>query len=123
MTTTWEFRLPIPPSTNGLFSTSKRGHRHVSKKYAAWIDDAKKWLTLQKRPAEPITYLVGIDIHVPFIPRADVSNRIKAVEDICVKAGILKDDSLVERVTARWSDGVDCIVTLSPERAVREGAA
>lgn len=115
----WTFKLPVPPSTNHLFSTSKRGHRHVSKKYAAWIDDAKKWLTAQKRPSEPITYHVAIDIQVPHIPRADVSNRIKAVEDIIVKGGILEDDSLVERVTARWTNGTDCIVTLSPEDAAR----
>ena len=117
----WVFKLPTPPSTNHLFAQNKRGLRHASKKYAAWIDDAKRWLLTQKRPAEPITYHVAIDIQVPFIPRADVSNRIKAIEDIMVKGGVLRDDSLVERVSARWTNGRDCIVTLSPEDAARRG--
>ncbi len=109
----WVFKLPVPPTTNHLFATGADGRRHVSKKYAQWMRDAKKFLTAQRRPAEPITYRVSLDIQVPRIKNADVSNRIKAVEDMCVKGGILKDDSLVERVSAEWIDtGPDCVLRI-----------
>jgi Holliday junction resolvase RusA-like endonuclease len=111
----WVFRLPMPPSTNNLFVNVQGVGRVKGKKYTAWISAAKQWLTTQKRPAEPITYRINMDISVPRVKRgrADISNRIKAVEDICVTSRILKDDSLVERITAEWFDGRDCIVRLS----------
>ena len=115
----WTFRLPTPPSMNNLFVNVPRVGRVVSKKYKAWREDAKAMLLTQRRPAEPITYRVNLDISVPRIKNADISNRIKAAEDAIVRGGILKDDSLVESLTVRWFGEADCKVVISPEDAAR----
>ena len=116
----WTFRLPTPPSANNLFVNVPGVGRVKGKKYVAWISAAKQWLMTQKRPQDPITYRVNLDIQVPRPKvRADISNRIKPVEDMLMRGGILKDDSQVQRVTASWFDGPDCKVVVSPEDAVR----
>ena len=113
----WTFRLPTPPSTNNLFVNAPGVGRVKGKKYKAWMRDADKYLTAQRRPAEPITYRVTLEIQVPRIKNADISNRIKAAEDMMVKAGIMRDDYLVERVSAEWIEGPECIVTIAPFEA------
>lgn len=108
----WVFKLPTPPTANNLFVNVQGVGRVVSKKYTAWRKEAAQLLQTQRRPAEPITYHVALDLKIPQ-QKGDISNRIKAPEDALVKAGILKDDSLVRRVSAEWTDGVDCIATLT----------
>ena len=123
--TEWVFRLPVPPSLNNLFVNVPGVGRVKGKKYTAWISVARQWLLTQKRPAEPISYICGVDIQVPRSKRkADIDNRIKPVLDTLRSSRILKDDSLVQRVSAEWFDGKDCIVRVrNVESAARESGA
>lgn len=123
MGTEWLFKLPTPPTTNNLFVNVQGVGRVLSKGYKVWRENAVKLLCTQRRPAEPITHFVSLDIRVPK-QRGDLSNRLKAPEDALVKAGILKDDSLVQHITAEWFDGPDCLVTLSTfEQRARDTGA
>lgn len=120
----WVFRLPVPPSLNNLFVNVAGVGRVRGKKYTAWIAATRQRLATQQLPAEPITYHVDVAIKVPKPNRrSDIDNRIKPVLDTLKGARILGDDSQVQRVSAEWSDGTDCIVHVrSIEDAARRVA-
>jgi hypothetical protein len=89
-----------PPSTNHLFPTY--GKRRVkSNEYKAWIEAAGWSLAAAKLKKHifPVILLLTFG-NLP--AASDVSNRIKAVEDLLVTHGILPGDSIkhVHSVTA-----------------------
>ena len=101
--------LPMPPSGNGLFPG--RSRRYRSPEYKAWADEAG-WELARQRPVS-VTGRVSLLIEVaePKTKRAtDVTNRIKAVEDLLVSHGVIQGDDqrYVRRVTAEWAD-IDAI--------------
>lgn len=100
--------LPFPPSTNGLFAG--KGRRYLSKGYEAWIVEASHAMR-QQRPLPHHTGMVELDMTAgwplrkdgsPSERKRDISNLIKAPEDLIVKFGVIEDDSLVERLTIGW---------------------
>ena len=102
------FVLPFPPSVNSLFAGKER--RHLSKAYKAWIKEASHALR-QQRPLPHYTdkvcveYVAGWPCRKDGSPSnrvRDISNFIKAPEDLLVKFGVLEDDSLVEDMRIRW---------------------
>lgn len=80
--------LPTPPSANNLYPG--RARRFKSPAYKAWLVDAGLALNLQRpdRVAGPYALV----LRLPAAMRGDVSNRIKAVEDLLVKHGVTPDD-------------------------------
>jgi Holliday junction resolvase RusA-like endonuclease len=99
--------LPAPPSVNNLFATV--GKRRIrSKRYQAWVQEA--WLAAQqqKRDGSPVFRTpVSVEIeHERRSRRTDLDNLSKAPLDFLVSMQYLADDSLVECITARWSDTV-----------------
>lgn len=115
--------LPLPPSANNLFLT--RGNRRArSPEYDAWLD-AARWALHQERP-EPVTGPYALLLALPFLMRGDVSNRIKAPEDLLVKEGLTPDDRHADLVMAHRSNavsGVACIVTVVPIQHVSAALA
>jgi Holliday junction resolvase RusA-like endonuclease len=109
--------LPLCPSTNHLFAGDGR-RRYKTKEYAAWIEEAGYALNRQK--PEPIRGKVRllIEVEEPKMAIAqDVTNRIKASEDILVRHGIIEGDDqrFVRSVTAEWSRHVVGIrITVTP---------
>lgn len=104
--------LPFPPSVNNLFEGKAR--RYPSKTYRRWRDEALAALGRQL-PWPLYTKPVRLTLAIgrPDKRRRDVSNLIKAPEDILVAAGILKDDELVHDVRAYWCpDVVGCRVEI-----------
>ena len=98
--------VPMPPSVNGLYRNGKQG-RHITKGYAAWIEEAGWALIRQPRPAEPIASDVRLSLTLgPRNRRADLSNKCKAVEDLLVKHRVIADDSQVTDLHLRWDDEV-----------------
>ena len=90
-------RLPICPSTNGLFKSAGR-LRVVSDAYEAWRTLAGLKLNLHR--VEPFGRApVQIDISVNEDLKGDIDNRIKAPLDLLVKHGIIEDDRFVRRVS------------------------
>lgn len=89
--------LPMPPSTNKAFPTSRvTGGRFCSEEYKAWKLEAG-WI-LQGYHLAPCTRPVrlGMVIHggKGFTRGCDLTNRWKALEDLLVSHGILKDDNV-----------------------------
>lgn len=96
--------LPLPPSTNGLFAGKTRRYR--SPAYETWLE-AAGWQIRAQRP-EPVMGRVHLLIEVaePKTKRAtDLSNRLKATEDILVKYGIIEGDDqrYVRQITLKWN--------------------
>lgn len=97
--------LPMAPSTNHLFAGQKRRYR--SPEYEAWIVEAGWELKRQKPVSVAGRVSLLIEVAEPKTKRAqDVTNRIKAVEDLLVSHGVIQGDDqrYVRRVTAEWAD-------------------
>lgn len=109
--------LPFPPSTNNLFVNGKRG-RFRSAKYESWICEAGNEI-LRQRPSKhvgPVNLIFefqdGYDAR-----KRDISNLIKAPEDLLVSHRIIEADDqfTVRKVTALWALGVEGVrVTIEP---------
>ena len=94
--------LPLPPSTNGLFATY--GNRRIrTRAYEKWISASWAALAEQSCPSIAGSYNLALVIQRPDNRKRDLSNYIKAVEDMVVKAGIVEDDSLCATLHVSWS--------------------
>lgn len=100
--------LSFPPSTNNLFVNGLKG-RFPSQKYAEWILEAG-WELTRQRPAKCVgpvclsfEFQDGRDKR-----KRDVTNLLKAPEDLLVKHGIIEadDQTIVRKVNAAWSHEV-----------------
>jgi crossover junction endodeoxyribonuclease RusA len=103
------FTLPFPPSTNHLFINIKHG-RVRSQKYDSWIQEAGCEIMRQrpKKIAGPVILLFefqeGRDKR-----KRDISNLVKAPEDLLVKHGIIEadDGSIVREIRCKWVTDVE----------------
>lgn len=99
--------VSMPPSTNSLFANVPGKGRVKTGLYKAWITEAG--YQVNRQPKWAFVEDVALTITVgPRDKRADISNRIKAVEDLLVRHGVLEDDNQVVRVTAQWGDVRGC---------------
>lgn len=110
------FRLPIPPSVNGLYANVRKG-RIKTKLYRAWLKEADAWYWLQDlHKREPIAGPAEVHIRIPKI-RGDASNRIKAAEDYLVSRKLTSDDKNNRKVTVEVDEGLEmreCWITVTP---------
>lgn len=108
--------LPLPPSTNGLYANAPGKGRVKSQPYREWLDEAGWLAKLATRPPSPagVSGPYALAITVPHTMRGDVSNRVKAVEDLLVSLRITPDDRNAQRVTVQRGDvpGRQCIVEI-----------
>ena len=84
MTSEQSVAVPMPPSTNTLFINNG--------KYRTWQVEA---IPILKTNLEPIQGAVKMHYHLTLGTsfRGDISNRIKALEDAVVEAGIIEGDT------------------------------
>ena len=116
-------RLPLPPSTNGLyFNVPGRGRRKMSR-YRAWLAEADNWLLTQKRNLRKVSGPCDIVIRIPANTCGDVSNRIKAAEDYLVSRELTDDDKHNRSVKVEFGEELDCceVIITSPAETVRAG--
>lgn len=106
------YYLDVCPTANNLFINVRGKGRIKSGKYNIWTANSLKELLVQK--AKPVPTPVAITIELPESLRGDLSNRIKAAEDLLVRAGIIPDDSKrhVRSVSASFYDGKRMRVTV-----------
>ena len=100
------FQLPPPISTNELFIAFNRGGKAArvkSQKYIAWRAAAGVMLEKQNPPHVAGHY--GMRISVPAKTRMDLSNSIKAIEDLCVDHKVIIDDRYCENISIERGQG------------------
>lgn len=106
--------LPFPPSVNGLYYNGKRG-RYRAPQYKAWFALAS--LSIKDSHRQNVgPYALAIALKRPDKRRRDLGNLEKAISDLLVEHGVIKDDSLCERITLQWDHGIkaDCVVIVVP---------
>lgn len=115
--------LPYPPTVNGLF-VEYAGKRIKTRAYASWRVEAGWEIARQGKKSIAGPCAILLQCVAPDNRKRDISNLIKAVEDLLVEMGVIEDDSLVVTVTAAWvKQGLPCLVTVyefeQPAEAVR----
>lgn len=95
--------LPMPPSVNSLYANAPGRGRVKTRNYTKWRE-AAGWLLVAQRPGR-IKGRYSLDIAVPARTRGDISNLIKATEDLLVLHGVTDDDSNAWAVSIRRDEG------------------
>lgn len=105
--------LPIPPSTNNLYTTTKKRRRVKSQQYQRWLARA---MPLARRLAKPAALPCRFRCLIQGSPdsRRDGDNMQKPLLDLCVTAGIIPDDRLSVVCGGAW----DYIVSEGEPRVV-----
>lgn len=94
--------LPVPPSVNELFPGKVR--RFKSAKYKRWIAAAGWEINMQK--VRPVSGPYRLSLEFAESLRGDVSNRVKAVEDLLVTHRLTADDRYGELGAVKRSPDV-----------------
>ena len=106
--------LPLPPSVNRLWRTTKGGGMYRSNKYTEWRT-AAIWQTSVQVRSQTIPGKFKATFHFvrPDKRRRDLDNLIKAAMDVVVSTKLVEDDHLCEWLEARWVDeGPQCLIML-----------
>lgn len=82
--------------------------------YKKWLTDAGWELKAQRPPRVEGRYAMHLSFGA-VRQRRDLSNCIKAVEDLIVAHGIVEDDSLAVRIVAEWASEPGVTVTIQQE--------
>lgn len=106
--------LPFPPSVNSLTANAKKG-RIKTPAYTNWFALASTRVKDSHRRALG-PYSLHIALKRSDKRTRDLGNLEKAVSDLLVAHGVVKDDSLAERITLQWDAGlqVECVVLVQP---------
>lgn len=96
-----EFTMPTPPSTNTLYR-NVRGKGRV--KTAAYHDFIAMGIAaIRGQRVQPIAGNVLAVFGVERMSKsADIDNRLKAMLDTIVKAGVIEDDRFVTAIAISW---------------------
>ena len=124
--------LPYPPSTNQLYRTAgygrdgKRRGRIKTQRYLTWLRAAGNEVLAQRQKPLRGPVVLAINVRAPDKRRRDISNLIKAVEDLLVEHGLIQDDSNVAKLIVErnpYLDKGECIVEVYPAALAVESAA
>jgi len=110
-----KFIIAPPPSVNAIYRNVHGKGRVKTQRYLTWQRDGLNRLLAQGAKSFPGPVILTLCL--PETERGDVSNRIKAAEDLLVKAGVIPDDSkaIVREVRARWVPKSEpCTISVEP---------
>lgn len=110
------FLLPWPVSVNAIWRAYK-GRNILAAKARTWLKNAEAELILQK--PKPVAGPVALSISLcsPTKHTFDISNRVKQLEDLLVRCGIIEADDcrIVKKLTVEVGEGfVGARVTIEP---------
>ena len=109
--------LPMPPTANHMFATGGNGRRFKSKKYADWLKEAG-WVAKAAWQAAGSPKFHGplfLKIELGLQHDADISNRIKPLEDLLVKSiPDFPDDMWNDRIEVTREQMTGARVTVRP---------
>lgn len=97
--------LPMPPSTNRLWRSTRRGMVYKESKAKSWCEHAA-WSVAQQRKGVLLKGYVAVMLEVEYRETGDLDNKIKATLDMLQQGGLLLDDRQVMSLTAMWSQEV-----------------
>jgi len=111
----------LPPSVNKMYGNNKKSSgrgRYKTPYYLAWIESSGWEIRDQKPPHVAGPYCMTMRCGRKN-KRADISNIIKACEDLVVAHHVVEDDSLCRKITAEWvsEPGVHIMVVSTKEVA------
>lgn len=107
------FAVPPPPSTNNLYFNRPGGGRAKTKRYRTWLNAAGWSVKAAVGAYNTISVPCCLGLQVPDDRRRDISNYIKATEDLLVHLQVIKDDNLVDRIVIERAKRPDVLVTLA----------
>lgn len=96
-------QIPWPPSVNHMYNWGKNGV-YLNSKARNWYVDAKTRIFCQIYDQQiknlPVNEIVQLDIkaYPPDKRCRDEGNLRKAIDDVLVKSGVLKDDILIKKI-------------------------
>ena len=98
--------IALPPSVNSIWRFGRGGRVHKSTRYCAWQRTAGWELAAQrpKRVAGPVK--VSIAAGRPDRRRRDIDNLSKSLLDLLQVHRVIKDDSMVTSLAARWDEAI-----------------
>lgn len=99
--------LPMPPSTNRLWRSTRKGIVYKETKAKNWCEQAA-WAVLAQRKGVTLKGNVSVMLEIEY-GEGDADNRIKAVLDMLERGGLLENDSQVVCGTWTWSNDVSGI--------------
>lgn len=108
------FDLPMPPSVNNMYATFN-GRRIPSREFKAWKADAAEKLGSQyARMGSPSVHRpVALTIRLGLNYRGDISNRVKAVEDLLVDTLDMPNDRYIDRLLVERDQSIEgAVVTV-----------
>lgn len=95
------FTIPVPPSVNNIFRNLPGRGRVKTHDYNDW--QAFALTHIRQQAVAPVSGRVVVTFGVERASNtADIDNRIKAMLDTIVEAGIIEDDKLVTAFAAAW---------------------
>lgn len=94
--------LPFPPSTNALWR-AVNGRNIMSAPYRKWKALALGELLIQRPAKVSGPYRMTVVATRPDRRIRDLSNTLKALEDVLVTAGVVRDDSDAQSILLEWS--------------------
>lgn len=97
--------IPFPPSANGLFRNVPGQGRVKTEKYKDWLLKAGLIASSQLKRDERIEgpYSLRMRAYRPDNRRRDLSNLMKATEDLIVALGVVEDESLCQLIEVEWA--------------------
>jgi crossover junction endodeoxyribonuclease RusA len=95
----------LPPSVNSLYRNVPGRGRVKTDKYKDWLLEAGLIVNTQLKSNERIEGPYGLRLRAyrPDKRRRDLSNLLKATEDLLVALGVVEDDSLCQSIEAEWA--------------------
>jgi Holliday junction resolvase RusA-like endonuclease len=91
-----------PPSINHIYGYTSRGgfaRSYITKEGQIWFAKAIEDITRQNRRKIPIESELEVSIDLYTARRQDVDNIIKPILDALAKAGVMKNDAQIYRVS------------------------
>lgn len=111
--------LPLPPSTNDIWTSDYRGGVMRSKKYKAWLRHAGQEFIVWKaqhriRTIDPLEGPFCALILFADTARGDVDNRVKPLLDFAQHVRLIVNDSQCRFGAFTWAKVPGCRLFLEP---------
>jgi Holliday junction resolvase RusA-like endonuclease len=108
--------LPYPPTANNLFFNTRGRGRVRTDRYRTWAVAAGGDVRRQNPGRIEGQYSLDITLGRPDKRKRDLSNAIKALEDLIVEHQIVEDDSLCAALSIQWGNVKGCVLVLSEHK-------